>query len=81
MGQLIIEVPQPINRTFQIKDEKFADEILRLIDKPAMQFIQPNLPDDLEDVDENEAFGIWADRADSAWEIARKLRDRNNCKI
>jgi hypothetical protein len=31
----------------------------------------------LDDVDENDAIGIWADREESAEEIARKIREAN----
>jgi len=32
-------------------------------------------------VDANEALGIWADRKETADEIARTIRDKNNGKI
>lgn len=80
MGQVIIEVPQKINRTFRVNDVELVNEILRMIEKPQRQTIKPNLPDDLSNVNEDDVLGIWADREESAEEIARRIRDLNNGK-
>lgn len=84
MGQLIIEVPQKINRIFHIKDEKFADEILRDLERnlnlvEVLAIVPPRRNSLKEDGDA--VLGIWADRSESAQEIARRIRDRNNGKI
>ncbi len=77
MGQLIIEVPLNINLRLSIKSVEIANEILRLAKKPKkLETIKLDLPD-LEDVDENEALGIWSDREEAADEIARKVREKN----
>jgi hypothetical protein len=34
MGQVVIEVPQKINRTYQIDDAELVNQILRMIEKP-----------------------------------------------
>ncbi len=82
MGQLVIEVPQNINLKFSVKSAEIADEILRLVKKPKeLKTIQVNYPYDMDDVDANEALGIWADRKETADEIARTIRDKNNGKI
>jgi len=82
MGQLVIEVPQNINLKFSVKSAEIADEILRLVKKPKeLKTIQLNYPYDMDDVDANEALGIWADRKETADEIARTIRDKNNGKI
>jgi len=82
MGQLVIEVPQNINLKFSVKSAGIADEILRLVKKPKeLKTIQLNYPYDMDDVDANEALGIWADRKETADEIARTIRDKNNGKI
>ena len=82
MGQVIIEVPQNINLKFSVKSAEVVDEILQLIKKSPKQLetIQLDYPYDLDDVDADEAYGIWADREESAEEIARRIRDRNNGK-
>ncbi|MCY7377691.1 MAG: hypothetical protein LH472_17165 [Pyrinomonadaceae bacterium] len=78
MGQLVIEVPQNINLKFSVKSAEVADEILRLVKKPKkFETITLDLPYDLDEVDENEAVGIWADRQESAAEIARRIRQGN----
>ncbi len=82
MGQLVIEVPQNINLKFSVKSAEIADEILRLVKKPKeLKTIQLNYPYDMDDVDANEALGIWADRRETADEIARTIRDKNNGKV
>jgi translation initiation factor IF-2 len=80
MGQLVIEVPQNINLKISVTSVKVADEILRLIKSPKNkkpETITLNLPEDLKDVDASEAVGIWADREESAEEIARQIRESN----
>ena len=76
MGQLLIEVPQDINLKFTVKSAEIADEILRLVKNPKkkLETITLDLPYDLDDINANEAVGIWADREESAEEIARKIR-------
>jgi hypothetical protein len=84
MGQLVIEVPQNINLKVSVTSVKVADEILRLVKSPkkTLETITLDLPyDDLDEIDENEAIGIWADREETADEIARAIRDKNNGKI
>lgn len=77
MGQLIIEVPQNINIRLSIKSVAIADEILRLARKPRrLETLSLDLPD-LEDVDADDALGIWSDREETADEIARKIREDN----
>ncbi len=64
MGQLIIEVPQNINLKVSVKSVEIVDEILRLvkIPKKKLETTILDLPDDLKEIDESEAVGIWADR-------------------
>ncbi len=96
MGQVIIDVPQNINFRTTIESVEVADEILEIIEKrkktetkktkiskpkKILQTVSLILPyDDLDEIDENEAVGIWADREESADEIARRIRE-NNRKI
>jgi hypothetical protein len=79
MGQVTIEVPQNINIKVSVKSAEIVDEILRLVKNPKkkLETITLDLPYDLDDVDENDAIGIWADREESAEEIARKIREAN----
>lgn len=79
MGQLVIEVPQNVNLKFRVKSAEIADEILRLVKSPKkkLETITLDLPYNLDEIDENEAVGIWADREESAEEIARRIRENN----
>ncbi len=66
MGQLVIEVPQNINLKVSVKSAEIVDEILELVKKPKkMETITLDLPYDLDDVNENDAIGIWANREES----------------
>lgn len=82
MGQLVIEIPENINRLFKINDSKYTKKLVQDLEKREVKksnLIPPrrnSLEKDLEAV-----CGIWADREEDALEIARKIRDKNNGKI
>lgn len=87
MGQLVIEVPQNIHRSYQVDDSDFSERLLTDLEdfekkhqfKESSAVIPPRRNSLKEDGDA--VLGIWADREESAEEIARKIRDRNNGKI
>jgi hypothetical protein len=88
MGQLILEIPQNVNRTFRIESEERAAAILeQLEDEPndkikrAIASGAIELPTSTFGDEDDEVLGIWADRPESGQEIARRIRDRNNGKI
>ncbi|HSK72867.1 MAG TPA: hypothetical protein VK892_14290 [Pyrinomonadaceae bacterium] len=83
MGQVTIEIPQNVNRSYQINDSEFGEKLLsdledfekkaKAEETPAI--IPPrrhSLKEDLAEV-----VGIWADREESAEEIARQIREAN----
>ena len=90
MGQLILEIPQNINRTYRIESEKKAAEILeqledsnerlkkfeKLAASGAIELPKRKRTKKIRD----DVLGIWADRPASGQEIARRIRDRNNGK-
>lgn len=87
MGQVTIEIPQNINRTYRVNDSEFGEQLLSDLEEfekktkseKSPSIIPPrrnSLKKDLA-----EAVGIWADREESAEEIARQIRDKNNGKI
>lgn len=87
MGQVTIEIPQNVNRTYRVDDSKFSRQLLEKLEdfEKKSNLIKPpnvipprrhSLKEDLEN-----AVGIWADREESAEEIARKIRDKNNGKV
>lgn len=82
MGQLVIEIPENINRLFHIKDKKFAKKLLQELEKneEKKSNIIPPRRNSLKE-DGEAVCGIWAYREESAEEIARTIRDKNNGKI
>ena len=69
MGQITIEVPQKMNKTYRIISEDSAQDVLEKLDvmvKKANHFKKNGL------------LGLWADREESAEEIARELRRKSN---
>ncbi len=83
MGQVLIEIPQNVRRNFRVKSAEYGEQLLKeleentdTINNPAV--IPPrrnSLKEDLAAV-----IGIWKDRPETAEEIARQIRDRNNGK-
>ena len=95
MGQVTIEIPQNVNRSYQINDSEFGEQLLQDLEefqkkaksensgengkpKKELKTIKLVLPyDDLDEIDENEVLGIWADNVEDADEIARRVREQN----
>ncbi len=87
MGQVILEIPQNINRTFHIKSEERAADIIEKLegsDERLSKFEKGvasgaiELPKHHNRREAGDAvLGIWADREESAQEIARKIREGN----
>lgn len=69
MGQITIEVPQELNKTYRIVSEDSAKEILEQVDVMVKK---------ANHVKKNGLLGLWADREESAEEIARELRRKSN---
>ncbi len=67
MGNLTIEIPLKINRTFRIDDEKFATELLRELEE---QGKNKGVFDDV--------LGIWANREETPEELTNNLRRKSN---
>lgn len=82
MGQLVIEIPQNIVRSFRIKDNEFSEKLLLDLENKSVENsnIIPPRRNSLKE-DGEAVLGIWADREESGEEIARKIRDKNNGKI
>lgn len=83
MGQVTIEIPQNVNRTYRVNDSEFGEQLLNDLEKFEKKtkskknsvIIPPrrnSLKKDLEAV-----VGIWADREETAEEIAREIRRKN----
>ena len=85
MGQVVIELPQKVNLTYRFDDTKTGEKILKNLDDLAEErsktpAIMPPRRNSLKE-DGDAILGIWADRTESAEEIARKIRNQNNGKI
>ena len=87
MGQVVIEIPQNVNRTYHVDDCEFSEKILQdlenfeqKIEAEKFESVIPPRRNSLKK-DGDKVLGIWADREESAEEIARRIRDRNNGKI
>ncbi len=81
MGVLTIEIPQEVTKSFRLDDAEFSAQIMDELELHEMNKYPSNvLPPRRNDRKEalNEIVGIWADRPESADEIARQLRRRNN---
>ncbi|MDQ3323931.1 MAG: hypothetical protein M3525_16070 [Acidobacteriota bacterium] len=65
MGQITIEIPQKLNRTYRIVSENSAERVLSNLE----QLLKKE-----NSIEDDEILGLWADREESTEEIARKLR-------
>jgi hypothetical protein len=70
MGEILIKIPQPLRREFEIDDEEFVRHIVASLEA-ATGGLAGSPADDSEDV-----VGIWKDREgiEDPVEFARKLR-------
>lgn len=71
MGVITIEVPQRVEKKYKLASKKEADEVIDKLDRMAKK---------KKYVDLSEVFGMWTDRKESAQEIARELRRKNNTR-
>lgn len=69
MGSLTIEIPLKITRTFRVEDKKFAERLLRELEK------QTQKKGAFDDV-----LGIWAGREEKEEDLARNLRRKSNLR-
>ncbi|HSK70521.1 MAG TPA: hypothetical protein VK892_02415 [Pyrinomonadaceae bacterium] len=89
MGQVILEIPQNVNRVYRIESEKKAADILELLEDSNEKLRKFEklvasgaivLPKRRSKKDSEDVLGIWSDREESGQEIARRIRDHNNRK-
>jgi len=88
MGQVILEIPQNVNRTLRIESEERAAEILEFLDNDYNDKIKRAIASGAIELPKrkrtkkisDDVLGIWADRPESGQEIARRIRNRNNGK-
>ncbi len=86
MGQVIIEVPQNVYRSFQVDDSEFVEQLLgdlkdfekQTKSEKSTSIIPPRRNSLREDGDA--VLGIWSDNEEEAVEMAQKIRVKNNGK-
>lgn len=71
MGQITIEIPQSVNRKYRIVSESSARKVLSNLE----QMLKKE-----NSIEDDEILGLWADRDQSAEEIARDLRRNSNAR-
>lgn len=80
MGQVVVEIPQAVYANYVVDDSDVSERLLDDLEpysRPAVRsdVIAPGNSDRGKALDE--ALGIWADREESAQEIARRIREKN----
>lgn len=83
MGQVIIEVPQDVNRFYQVESVELGAEILQDLDEMEQKMkpienpaIVPPRRNSMKE-DGDAVLGIWSNREEEADEIARRVREQN----
>jgi hypothetical protein len=71
MGVITIEIPQKVKKSYKIESADSAKSIIDQLDRDAQK---------KKYVDLSDVVGIWADRPESAEEIARELRRKSNSR-
>jgi hypothetical protein len=69
MGQITIEIPQKVSKTYRIVSEDSAEQIISNLE---ILVTKENA------VADDEILGLWADREETVEEIARDLRNKSN---
>ena len=69
MGQITIEIPQKLTRTYRIVSEDSAQEVLSALE---------NMVETENKISDAEILGLWAEREESVDEIAKDLRTKSN---
>lgn len=72
MGVITIEVPQKVKKVYRLVSEDSAKDVMEKLDKLVKKANRSDL---------TSVVGIWADRTESAEEIARDLRKKSNSRI
>lgn len=71
MGEITIKIPQEFSKTYRIASERKAKQLIESLD---------NIGSKLKLRDLSDILGLWADRPDSAEDIARELRRKSNLR-
>lgn len=80
MGQVIVEIPQNFHKIYRINDSEFGEDLIDELEKRADSSRTPHIIEPSRQsiqTDGDAVLGIWADRKESAQEIAKKIREKN----
>ena len=83
MGQLVIEVPQNVNRSYRVDDSEFSERLLQNLEdfekKAKTEKVPAIIPPRRHSLKEDgdAVLGIWSDREETVEEIARRIREAN----
>ena len=83
MGQVVIELPQNVNRSYHIKDADFGERLLQDLEEMEREMKPLKIPAIIPPrrhslkKDGDAVLGIWSDREEVADEIARRVREQN----
>lgn len=80
MGQVVVEIPQAVYANYLVEDTDVSERLLDDLEpysRPPVRadVIAPGNSDRRKALDD--ALGIWADREESAQEIAHLIREKN----
>jgi hypothetical protein len=80
MGQVVVEIPQAVYANYVVDDSDVSERLLDDLEpysRPPVRsdVIAPSNSNRRRALDE--VLGIWADREDSAQEIAHQIREKN----
>ncbi len=79
MGQVLVEIPQKVNRSYHVEDSAFGEQLLddlQRYESDQTPAIVPPRRNSLKE-DGDAVLGIWSDREETANEIAQKVRKDN----
>lgn len=69
MGQITIEIPQSVNRSYRLVTEESAKKVLSNLELLVKKET---------DVADDEVLGLWAERKETVEEIGKNLRRKSN---
>lgn len=78
MGVITIEVPQKVHRTYRISSESSGKAVISGVEKLVKSAENGGVKPAQKKTSLEGLVGIWADRDESAEDIARELRRKNN---
>ncbi len=76
MGQVVIDIPQEVFRTYSVDDPEFGEKLLMDLRPYSKSGIIPPRRNDRGNALKH-VLGIWSDRKGNGQQIARTIRENN----